>query len=153
MPVLLQAVVGTRSVRYELLHSWLTSTWSEHQGQARVAMNSLFTVCLLEEGLPHPWPVCLTTYLQVFRIFHTQLQELEVTATRPCDTLAQLLLHCKSAPGFREVGRALCIHGGVAHPIFLLQQRQIVSHWLLFVLLRHSSTEWTEVYLPTYVGL
>lgn len=31
-------------------------------------------------------------YLQVFRIFHMQLQELEVTATRPCDTLAQLLL-------------------------------------------------------------
>lgn len=31
-------------------------------------------------------------YLQVFRIFPMQLQELEVIATRPCDTLAQLLL-------------------------------------------------------------
>lgn len=53
----------------------------------------LFTVCLLEAGLPHPGPVCLTMYFQVFRIFHMQLQELEVTATRPCDTLAQLFFY------------------------------------------------------------
>lgn len=108
MSELLQAVVGRWSVRYELLNSQLTSTWSEHQCQARVAMNTLFTVCLLEAGLLHPWPVCLTMYLQVFSILCVQLQELEVTATKPCDTLAQLLfLWIKRsvipAPGFREV--------------------------------------------------
>lgn len=74
-------------------------------------------------------------YLQVFRIFPMQLQELEVIATRPCDTLAQLLLlwikgSVTTANLLLALGKLveLCIHGGVVHPISLLWKRQVVSH-------------------------
>lgn len=102
------------------------------------AMNAQFPVWW---GLPHPSPLCLTC-LQVLRIFHMQLQELEVAATRPCDTLGQLLFFwikgsVTTVDPFLALGKVveLCVYRVVWFIPFLLWQRQAVSHWPLSVVL------------------